>query len=84
MRFDEPRSYLTKGRRVGHVQIARWNPRCGTATLLVDCGMLRRGAEILERIFNVMFYDRRVMMSKGFVLLLNSSADRCMCGHMSK
>lgn len=36
-------------------------------------GQLAEGTEILERIFNVMFYDRRVMMSKGCVLLQGSS-----------
>lgn len=32
-------------------------------------GLPREGSEILDRIFNVIFYDCRVMMSKGLVLL---------------
>lgn len=43
-------------------------------------GRAAEGTEILERIFNVMFYDRRVMMSKGFVLLLTRRWKRLKMG----
>lgn len=65
VRSDEPRSCLQrKASGPGRVDDTE-SPKRGRKL----AGRLAEGTEILERIFNVMFYDRRVMMSKGFVLL---------------